>query len=89
MNIGLYFGAFNPVHDGHMKVANYVLNNSDLDIVWLVLTPQSPHKVNSPLIDYNHRYKMLEIVCKKYKNILPRTMARACTIFCRNEYICN
>ena len=34
MNIGLYFGAFNPVHDGHMKVANYVLNNSNLDIVW-------------------------------------------------------
>lgn len=71
MNIGLYFGAFNPVHDGHMKVANYVLNNSDLDIVWLVLTPQSPHKINSTLIDFNHRYKMLEIVCKKHKNILP------------------
>lgn len=77
MNIGLYFGAFNPVHDGHMKVANYVLNNSDLDIVWLVLTPQSPHKVNSTLIDYNHRYKMLEIVCKKYKNILPSDIEKS------------
>ena len=77
MNIGLYFGAFNPVHDGHMKVANYVLNNSDLDIVWLVLTPQSPHKLNSTLIDYNHRYKMLEIVCKKYKNILPSDIEKS------------
>ena len=71
MNIGLYFGAFNPIHDGHMQVANYAVNNSDLDKVWLVLTPQSPHKIDSTLIDFNHRYKMLEIVCKKHKNILP------------------
>ena len=71
MNIGLYFGAFNPIHDGHLQVANYAVNNSDLDKVWLVLTPQSPHKIDSTLIDFNHRYKMLEIVCKKYKNILP------------------
>lgn len=71
MNIGLYFGAFNPIHDGHLQVANYAINNSDLDKVWLVLTPQSPHKIDSTLIDFNHRYKMLEIVCKKHKNILP------------------
>lgn len=71
MNIGLYFGAFNPIHDGHLQVANYAVNNSDLDKVWFVLTPQSPHKIDSTLIDFNHRYKMLEIVCKKYKNILP------------------
>ena len=71
MNIGLYFGAFNPIHDGHLQVANYAVNNSDLDKVWLVLTPQSPHKIDKTLIDFNHRYKMLEIVCKKHKNILP------------------
>jgi len=71
MNIGLYFGAFNPIHDGHLQVANYAVNNSDLDKVWFVLTPQSPHKIDSTLIDFNHRYKMLEIVCKKHKNILP------------------
>ena len=71
MNIGLYFGTFNPVHIGHIKVANYVLNNSNLDEVWLVLTPQSPHKTESILIDFYHRYKMLEIVCKKYKCIFP------------------
>ena len=71
MNIGLYFGTFNPVHIGHLKVANYVLNNSNLDEVWLVLTPQSPHKTESILIDFYHRYKMLEIVCKKHKCILP------------------
>ncbi len=71
MNIGLYFGAFNPIHDGHLQVANYAVNNSNLDKVWLVLSPQGPHKIDSTLIDFNHRYKMLEIVCKKYKNILP------------------
>ena len=71
MNIGLYFGAFNPIHDGHLQVAIYAVNNSELDKVWFVLTPQSPHKIDSTLIDFNHRYKMLEIVCKKHKNILP------------------
>lgn len=70
MNIGLYFGAFNPVHNGHTEVANYVLNNSILDKVWLVLTPQSPHKTENILIDFNHRYKMLEIACKNYKDVI-------------------
>ena len=71
MNIGLYFGAFNPVHDGHLHVAKYVLNSTDLDEIWLVLTPQSPHKTESILIDFYHRYKMLELVCKKHKCIFP------------------
>jgi nicotinate-nucleotide adenylyltransferase len=79
MNIGLYFGAFNPVHIGHLKVANYVLNNSNLDEVWLVLTPQSPHKTESILIDFYHRYKMLEIVCKKHKCIFPSDIEKNLT----------
>ena len=70
MNIGLYFGAFNPVHDGHVSVANYVLNNCKLDKVWLILTPQSPHKRNNILIDFKHRYSMLQIAFKKHKNIV-------------------
>jgi len=76
MNIGLYFGAFNPVHDGHVSVANYVLNNCKLDKVWLILTPQSPHKRNNILIDFKHRYSMLQIAFEKYKNILPKDVEK-------------
>ena len=76
MNIGLYFGAFNPVHDGHVSVANYVLNNCKLDKVWLILTPQSPHKRNNILIDFKHRYSMLQIAFEKHKNILPKDVEK-------------
>ena len=76
MNIGLYFGAFNPVHDGHVSVANYVLNNCELDKVWLILTPQSPHKRNNILIDFKHRYSMLQIAFEKHKNILPKDVEK-------------
>jgi len=76
MNIGLYFGAFNPVHDGHVSVANYVLNNCELDKVWLILTPQSPHKTNNILIDFKHRFRMLQIAFDKYKNILPKDVEK-------------
>ena len=76
MNIGLYFGAFNPVHDGHVSVANYVLNNCELDKIWLILTPQSPHKRNNILIDFKHRYSMLQIAFEKHKNILPKDVEK-------------
>ena len=71
MNIGLYFGTFNPVHNGHISIANSVLNYSNVDKLWLVLTPQSPHKTKSRLIDFKHRYEMLKIACEKCENILP------------------
>ena len=40
--IGLYLGTFNPIHHGHITLANYFANNTDLDEVWVVLTPQNP-----------------------------------------------
>ncbi|GAK75014.1 nicotinate-nucleotide adenylyltransferase [Nonlabens ulvanivorans] len=45
-NIGLYFGTFNPVHIGHLAIANYLIENSDLDEIWMVVTPHNPHKKN-------------------------------------------
>jgi len=42
--IGLYFGTFNPIHIGHLVIANHMVEFSDLDEVWFVVTPQSPLK---------------------------------------------
>ena len=70
MNIGLYFGTFNPIHNGHISIANFVLDNSKVEKLWLILTPQSPHKTNNKLIDFNHRYEMLKIACENFENIL-------------------
>ena len=57
MKIGLYFGTFNPIHIGHLTIANHLAEHSDLDQIWFVVTPQSPFKKKSSLtlsarIDY-------------------------------------
>ncbi len=52
--VGLFFGSFNPVHVGHMIIANHMINWTDLDHVWMVITPHNPHKNKSTLAkDYD------------------------------------
>ncbi len=51
MKIGLYFGSFNPVHNGHLIIANHVINFTDLQQVWLVLSPQNPLKPSASLLN--------------------------------------
>ena len=58
--VGLYFGSFNPVHIGHLIVANTVLDKTDLDEVWFVISPMSPDKVNMNLVHHDERYKILK-----------------------------
>ncbi|NJB36571.1 nicotinate (nicotinamide) nucleotide adenylyltransferase [Croceivirga sp. JEA036] len=58
--VGLYFGTFNPIHIGHLIIANHMAEFSDLDEVWFVITPQSPFKVKKSLLDNHHRLRMVE-----------------------------
>ena len=44
MRIGLYFGTFNPIHIGHLIIANHMAENTDLDQIWMVVTPHNPQK---------------------------------------------
>ncbi len=67
--IGLYLGTFNPIHHGHITLANYFANNTDLDEVWVVLTPQNPFKKNHNLIQDNHRLEMANNTFNHLKNI--------------------
>lgn len=55
MEIGLYFGSFNPVHHGHLLIAAYVLENTGLDQVWFVVSPQNPLKPSGTLLNEYHR----------------------------------
>jgi len=48
MEVGLYFGSFNPVHIGHMAIANYVVEYTDLQQIWFVVSPQNPLKAKIP-----------------------------------------
>ncbi len=61
MHIGLLFGSFNPIHIGHLIIANSMLDFAKLDEVWLVITPQNPHKINSLLVDKFLRLQMVEL----------------------------
>jgi nicotinate-nucleotide adenylyltransferase len=61
MKIGLYFGSFNPIHHGHLIIANYVLESCDLDQVWFVVSPQNPLKPTSSLLNEYHRLFLVNV----------------------------
>ena len=61
MNIGLYFGSFNPIHAGHLIIVNHVLNNSSLKKVWIVISPQNPFKTSSILLNEYDRLHLVKL----------------------------
>lgn len=71
MNIGLYFGTFNPIHVGHLIIANHMVENSDLDEVWLVVTPHNPFKKKATLLDNYQRYEMVYRATENYVKLKP------------------
>lgn len=61
MKIGLFFGSFNPVHTGHLLIANYFIQFAGLDKIWFMVSPQNPFKVNDTLLDETMRLHLLEL----------------------------
>jgi nicotinate-nucleotide adenylyltransferase len=61
MRVGLYFGSFNPIHHGHLIIANYILDHSDLDQVWFVVSPQNPLKPSASLLNEYHRFFLVQL----------------------------
>tara|TARA_R110002072_G_scaffold174802_19_gene330589 strand:- start:8141 stop:8731 length:591 start_codon:yes stop_codon:yes gene_type:complete len=69
--IGLYFGSFNPIHIGHLVIANHLVENSDLDEIWLVVTPHNPFKKKKSLLDDHHRLELVRRACEGYEKLKP------------------
>ncbi len=69
MNIGLYFGTFNPIHIGHLIIANHMAEFSDLDQIWMVVTPHNPHKQKSSLLNDYHRLEMVHLATENYPKL--------------------
>jgi len=69
MKVGLYFGTFNPIHVGHLTIANHLAEHSDLDQVWFVVTPHSPFKKKSSLLDDHQRLEMVYQATKDYPKL--------------------
>lgn len=74
MKIGLYFGTFNPIHVGHLAIANHMAEYSDLDKIWMVITPHNPFKKKSSLLDNHHRYQMVQRALDEYPKIEASTI---------------
>jgi nicotinate-nucleotide adenylyltransferase len=61
MKVGLFFGSFNPIHIGHMAIAQYMLEHTALEKIWFVVSPQNPFKTKETLLDQQHRLTIVRI----------------------------
>jgi len=71
MKVGLFFGSFNPIHIGHLVIANHLVEYSDLDQVWFVVTPHNPFKNKNTLLDNYQRLEMVYRATKDYTKLKP------------------
>ena len=69
MKIGLFFGSFNPIHNGHLVIAQYMAEFTDLDQVWLVVSPHNPLKPAGSLLQDHHRFEMVRIGIGDYRRL--------------------
>src|SRR5674476_109840 len=74
MKIGLYFGSFNPIHIGHLIIANHIANNSDLEQVWFVVSPQNPLKSSGTQLNKYHRKYLIDIAIEGEKKLRSSTI---------------
>ncbi len=68
MKIGLFFGSFNPIHIGHLAIANYMAEYTDLDQIWFVVSPHNPFKNKSSLLTDHHRLELVNRAIERYPN---------------------
>jgi nicotinate-nucleotide adenylyltransferase len=61
MNIGLYFGSFNPIHNGHLIIASFIIQHTELNQVWFVISPQNPLKKSATLLNEYHRLHLVQV----------------------------
>lgn len=61
MNIGLYFGSFNPIHIGHLIIANHILNETDINRLWFVVSPHNPFKNETSLLNEYQRLNLVQL----------------------------
>lgn len=69
MKIGLFFGSFNPIHVGHLIIANHFLNETDLDKIWMVVSPQNPLKSEHSLLNEYHRLHLVQLATENDNRI--------------------
>lgn len=69
MKIGLYFGSFNPIHVGHLIIANQILNETEIQKIWFIVSPQNPLKKEHKLLDEYHRLHLVRLAVEDDKRM--------------------
>jgi nicotinate-nucleotide adenylyltransferase len=69
MKVGLFFGTFNPFHAGHLMIGNYMVEFSELEEVWYIITPLSPFKKKGSLLSNHHRLALVNIAVEEYPKL--------------------
>ena len=69
MDIGLYFGSFNPIHVGHLIIANHVLNETAINKIWFVVSPQNPFKESRTLLNEFDRLHLVRLATQEDNRI--------------------
>ncbi|MBY0477959.1 MAG: nicotinate-nucleotide adenylyltransferase [Chitinophagaceae bacterium] len=69
MKIGLYFGSFNPVHNGHLIIAQHFLNETDLEQIWFVVSPQNPFKQQKQLLNEYDRLHLVNLAIERSQKL--------------------
>ena len=67
--IGLFFGSFNPIHIGHLIIANHLVEHSAMNELWFVVTPQNPFKEKQSLLDNHLRLEMVNLAIESYPKL--------------------
>ena len=74
MKVALFFGSFNPVHIGHLAIANYIVEYADIDQLWFVLSPQNPLKNKTTLLPDYQRLEILNRAIEDYSKFQVSTI---------------
>ncbi len=69
MKIGIFGGSFNPIHTGHAIIASYIAQNSDLDAVWMMVSPLNPLKTENSGASDTDRLRMTEMVTRQLEKV--------------------
>lgn len=69
MKIGLYFGSFNPIHVGHLIIANHILNETGIQKIWFIISPQNPFKQENTLLNEYHRLHLVRLATEEDNRI--------------------
>ncbi len=70
MNVGLFFGSFNPIHTGHLIIANHILNEKDFEKIWFIVSPQNPFKKGNFLLNERSRLDLVKEAIQEDERII-------------------